>query len=56
MKSIRFLALAAALAAPAAQAVTLDDAIQAALDNSPTLQAAASRIDSAQAMLRQAKS
>ena len=56
MKSIRFLALAAALAAPAAQAVTLDDAVQAALANSPTLQAAASHIDSAQAMLRQAKS
>lgn len=56
MKSIRFLALAAALAAPAAQAVTLDDAVRAALANSPTLQAAESHIDSAQAMLRQAKS
>ncbi len=47
---------AALLAAPAAPAVTLDDAIQAALDNSPTLQAAESRIDSAEAMLSQAKS
>ena len=48
--------LAALLAAPAARAVTLDAAIQAALENSPTLQAAESRIDSAQALLRQAKS
>ena len=48
--------LAAWLAASAAQAVTLDDAVRAALENSPTLQAAESRIDSAQAMLRQAKS
>ena len=46
----------ALLAAPAARAVTLDEAVQAALENSPTLQAAESRIDSAQAMLRQAKS
>ncbi|NCA81595.1 MAG: TolC family protein [Opitutae bacterium] len=44
------------LAAPAARAVTLDDAVAAALENSPTLQAAASRIVSAQAMLQQAKS
>ncbi|HPT17644.1 MAG TPA: TolC family protein, partial [Kiritimatiellia bacterium] len=56
MKSIRHFALAAVLLAPAARAVTLDQAIQAALDHSPTLEAAASRIDSAQAMLRQAKS
>ena len=56
MKSLRFLALAAALAAPAARAVTLDDAVAAALENSPTLQAAAARIDSAQALLQQAKS
>ena len=56
MKSLRFLALAAALAAPAARAVTLDDAVAAALENSPTLQAAEARIDSAQAMLQQAKS
>ena len=47
---------AACLATPAARAVTLDTAVQAALENSPTLQAAESRIDSAQAMLRQAKS
>ena len=47
---------AAWLAAPAARAVTLDAAVQAALENSPSLQAAESRIDSAQAMLRQAKS
>lgn len=47
---------AAFLAAPAARAVTLDAAVQAALENSPTLQAAESRIESAQAMLRQAKS
>jgi outer membrane protein TolC len=44
------------LAAPAVHAVTLDEAVQAALDNSPTLQAAESRIGAAQAMLRQAKS
>ena len=44
------------LAIPTARAVTLDAAVQAALENSPTLQAAESRIDSAQAMLRQAKS
>lgn len=44
------------LAIPTAQAVTLDEAVQAALENSPTLQAAESRIDSAQAMLRQANS
>ena len=44
------------LAAPAARAVTLDQAVQAALDNSPSLQAAESRIDSAQALFRQAKS
>ena len=56
MKSLRFLALAAVLAAPAARAVTLDDAVAAALENSPTLQAAEARIDSAQAMLQQAKS
>ena len=47
---------AAWLAAPAARAVTLDEAVRAALENSPTLQAAESRIDSARAMLRQAKS
>ena len=56
MKSLRFLALAAVLAAPAARAVTLDDAVAAALENSPTLQAAEARIDSTQAMLQQAKS
>ena len=38
------------------RAVTLDEAVQSALENSPTLQAAESRIDSAQAMLRQARS
>ena len=57
MKTIaRLIPLAAWLAASPAQAVTLADAVRAALDNSPNLQAAASRIDSAQAMLRQAKS
>ena len=57
MKTLaRLIPLAALLAVPAAQAVTLDEAVQAALENSPTLQAAESRIDSAQAMLRQAKS
>ena len=56
MKNAAVLFLAALLAAPAARAVTLDEAVQAALENSPTLQAAESRIDSAQAMLRQAKS
>ena len=50
------LAAAALLVVPAARAVTLDDAVHAALANSPTLQAAESHIDSAQAMLRQAKS
>lgn len=44
------------LAVPAARAVTLDEAVQAALDHSPTLQAAESRIGSARAMLRQARS
>ena len=44
------------LAVPSARAVTLEASIQAALANSPTLQAAESRIDSAQAMLRQAQS
>lgn len=44
------------LTASAARAVTLDEAVQAALDNSPTLQAAESRIASARAMLRQAQS
>ena len=54
---VPFVAAAALLtAAPAARAVTLDAAVQAALENSPTLQAAESRIDSAQALLRQAKS
>jgi outer membrane protein len=48
--------LAALLVSPIAQAVTLDEAVVASLDNSPTLQAAASRVDAAQAMLRQAKS
>jgi outer membrane protein len=47
---------AAVLAAPAARAVTLDEAIEAALENSPTLQAAERRIDSARALLRQARS
>lgn len=56
MKFNRFLALAAVWVAPAAQAVTLDDAVAAALENSPTLQAAEARIDSARAMLQQAKS
>ena len=56
MKNAAVLLLAALLAAPAARAVTLDEAVQAALENSPTLQAAENRIDSAQAMLRQAKS
>ncbi len=59
MKTMLFrgLMVAAALAlAPAAQAVTLEQAVQAALDNSPTLQAATAKIDAAQAMLRQAKS
>ena len=56
MKSVPALFLAALLAAPVARAVTLDDAVAAALENSPTLEAAASRIDSAQALLRQAKS
>lgn len=44
------------LAAGMAQAVTLEEAVLASLENSPTLQAAASRVDAAQAMLRQAKS
>jgi outer membrane protein len=44
------------LAAPAARAVTIDEAVQAALANSPTLQAAEARIGSARAMLRQANS
>ena len=44
------------LAAPLAPAVTLDEAVQAALDHSPTLQAAESRIGAARAMLRQAQS
>ncbi len=48
--------LAALLVSPTAQAVTLDEAVVASLNNSPTLQAAASRVDAAQAMLRQAKS
>ena len=55
-RPIRLAAAAAILAVPAARAVTLDDAVRTALGNSPTLQAAESRIDSAQAMLRQAKS
>lgn len=50
------LTLAALLAAPATRAATLTEAIRSALENSPTLQAAESRVDSAQAMLRQAKS
>ena len=50
-------ALAASVTlASSAPAVTVDEAIAAALANSPTLQAAESRIDSAQALLRQAKS
>lgn len=44
------------LVAHFAQAVTLDEAIEAALENSPTLHAAESRILSAKAMLRQANS
>ena len=44
------------LATPAARAVTLDDAVQTALANSPTLHAAEARIGSARAMLRQAQS
>ena len=56
MNNIQPLLAALWLAVPAAQAVTLEASIQAALANSPTLQAAESRIDSAQAMLRQAKS
>ena len=54
----RLLALvaASALAAISAQAVTLDNAVQAALANSPTLNAAEARIGSARAMLRQAQS
>jgi outer membrane protein len=51
--------LAAAIAllgVAAARAVTLDEAVSAALENSPTLHAAESRIDSARAMLRQAQS
>lgn len=59
MKTISALARVCALlalGAPLAPAVTLDEAVRAALANSPTLQAAESRIDSAQAMLRQAKS
>ena len=51
-----FLLAALLLAAPAARAVTLDEAVQAALANSPTLQAAEARIGSARAMLRQARS
>jgi outer membrane protein TolC len=56
MNNAALLFLVTLLAIPAARAVTLDEAVQAALENSPTLQAAESRIDSAQAMLRQAKS
>lgn len=56
MKHSAVLLLATLLTAPSARAVTLDHSIQAALANSPTLQAAESRIDSAQAMLRQAQS
>ena len=44
------------LVAHFAQAVTLDEAIEAALENSPTLHAAESRILAAKAMLRQANS
>ncbi len=46
----------AMLTASAAQAITLEEAVLASLENSPTLQAAASRVDAAQAMLQQAKS
>ena len=56
MKFLRLLALAAALAAPAARAVSLDDAVAAALENSPTLQAAEARINSSEALLAQARS
>lgn len=52
----RLIPLAVLLAGPAASAVTLNDTVRATLENSPTLQAAESRIDSARAMLRQAKS
>ena len=56
MKSVHPSILAVLLAGTTAQAITLDEAIQAALDHSPTLEASARRIDAAQAMLRQAKS
>ncbi len=56
MKTAPLLFLATLLAAPAALALTLDEAVQAALDHSPTLEAAAHRIDSAHALLRQAHS
>jgi len=46
----------AVLASPAARGITLEEAVLASLENSPTLQAAASKVDAAQAMLRQAKS
>lgn len=48
--------LAVLLLVPAAQAVSLDEAVETALFNSPTLQAAESRIGTARAMLRQARS
>ncbi len=56
MKQSAVLLLTTLLTAPSIWAVTLDQSIQAALENSPTLQASESRIDSSQAMLRQAKS
>jgi outer membrane protein TolC len=53
---MRIVTFASTLLTAAAQAVTLDEAVRTALENSPTLLAAESRIDSAQALLRQAKS
>ena len=44
------------LGGTAARAASLDEAVQAALANSPTLHAAEARIGSARAMLRQAQS
>ena len=45
-----------ALCSPIAHAVTLDEAIHAALDDNPGVQSAEYRVEAAQAMLRQAKS
>lgn len=55
-RTTAWLTLAALLGASAARAVTLEEAIRAARERSPTLQAAESRIETAQAMLRQAQS